>query len=410
MLVATNTGLFRALAHRRFLALWLGQTVSAFGDSLHKLALVWWVMQTAKSGVAIAIVLICLTLPMIAFLLIGGVIVDRFDRIRIMFYSDIARCVLTGIFAYLMFADRLELWHVYIFAVLFGFVASFFKPAYSALVPRLVPSHDLPSANSLGALSTQLASIVGPMIAAIIIAVGQSALAFAIDAGTFAISAVCLVPLLGKVANAEPGEQPSTSMLADLRDGLAYVYREPWLWISILAFLTINLTFGPALAVALPYLITQKLAYNASALGAVDALGAAGTVVGAIWLGRRAGSSRRGLIIYGWVIGCGACMAAMGLPISIYGIAGLAAMMGFGNAIIVLLWTNLMQDRVPPEKLGRVASIDLMSVYIPMPLGMALIGWSTDHISPRVVLAICGGVQIVAAGLALLHPQLRKID
>lgn len=401
----------RALRHRTFRALWVGQTVSVLGDSIHRLALVWWVLQTTGSGLAMGTVMICSMVPMVPFLLLGGALVDRFEPVRLMLYSDIVRCVITTILTYLIATDRLELWHLYVFATVFGTVASFFYPAAAKLTQLIVPKEDLPSANSLRSLSQQGASVVGPMVAALVISVGHSALGFAIDAATFAISALCLLPLLRRVPqDLISASTEGSSVLADVRDGFAYVRGEPWLWISIVAFFLITPTLGPVFAIVLPYMITQVNHQGAVALGLVDSCCAAGTVAAAVWTGRRKQFSRRGLVIYGWVIAVAAVSIAFGLRLPTYVTAALAALFGFGNALFFLVWTNLMQDRVPAAKYGRAASIDMMGAVVLVPVGMAVVGWGIDRLEPLTICAIAGGLAILASVLALLHPRIREID
>ncbi len=365
-------------------------------------------MQKTGSGLAMGTVMICLLVPMVPFLLIGGALVDRLDPVRLMLYSDIVRCVMTALLAYLMVIDQLEVWHVYVFATVFGFISAFFYPASSKVQQSIVPNDDLPSANSLMAISQQTATIAGPMGAALIISLGQSSLAFAVDAATFAISALCLLPLLGRQVPHETTEQ--TSVVADVREGMGYVRREPWLWVSILAFLVINATSTPIFAIVVPYIITQVNHQGASVLAIVESFAAAGTVAAAFWLGRRERLSRRGIVIYGCVIIEGVVSIAFGLPISTYGLAALAAVVGVGNSVIMLAWTNLMQERVPAEMYGRVSSIDWASAIVTTPIGMAVIGWGVDWMHPLAICAIAGGLGILAGLLSLLHPKIREID
>jgi MFS family permease len=149
--------IFRAFSHRSFALLWSGQIISRLGDSLFTIALAWWVLQKTGSAAVMGIVLICSTLPMLLLLLFGGVAVDRFPRVRLMLASDLLCGGVVALFAYLSFQQRLELWHIFVMSALFGVVAAFFSPAYTALVPDLVPTDFLPSANSLRSISLQVA-------------------------------------------------------------------------------------------------------------------------------------------------------------------------------------------------------------------------------------------------------------
>ncbi|MBI5350387.1 MAG: MFS transporter, partial [Chloroflexi bacterium] len=184
--------LFKSLSHRPFALLWSGQTISRFGDSLYRIALAWWVLEKTGSAAQMGIVVFFSLTPMIIFLLIGGVVVDRLPRLRVMLSSDLLSGLVISVVAFLAYTGQLELWHIYIASLLFGFVEAFFFPAYSAAVPEITPSEMLPSANSLTDLSRQLTGMIGPSIGAVIVAVGGTPLAFALDALSFFTSAICV--------------------------------------------------------------------------------------------------------------------------------------------------------------------------------------------------------------------------
>ncbi len=164
--------LLRSFRNRPFLLLWSGQTLSRIGDFLYEVALAWWVLEKTGSAGAMATVLIVAFVPMLVFMLIGGVAVDRWPRAPVMFISDIARGVIVAGVTVLSFAGQLEIWHVYVAAFVFGLADAFFQPAFAAFVPDIVPESDLPGANSLNSLGIQAGRILGPAIGGGIVAMG----------------------------------------------------------------------------------------------------------------------------------------------------------------------------------------------------------------------------------------------
>src|SRR5215216_4052576 len=186
----------RSLKHRPFALLWTGQTISRLGDSLYRIALSWWVLEKTGSAVAMGTVLILSQIPLLLFLLIGGVVVDRLPRIRIMFASDVLSGLVITFVALFSWLNLLEIWHIYVASILFGFVEAFFFPAYQAVVPEITPSELLTSANSLNGLSQRVTGIVGPALGAALVAVGGTSLTFGLDALSFFISAICVFPLI----------------------------------------------------------------------------------------------------------------------------------------------------------------------------------------------------------------------
>lgn len=185
----------RALRQRPFALLWTGQTLSRLGDFVYEVALAWWVLEATGSAAVMGSVLVVTFLPMLLLLLVGGVAVDRFHRPRLMIASDLARALVVLGVAALAFADRLEVWHVFVAALVFGLADAFFQPAYAALVPQLVPEADLPSANSLTSVSAQAGRIAGPALGGLIVAALGAPLAFGINGLSFLASTAFLLPL-----------------------------------------------------------------------------------------------------------------------------------------------------------------------------------------------------------------------
>ncbi len=275
----------RSLSHRAFALLWSGQTISRLGDSFYRIALAWWMLEETGSATAMGTVLVFSFTPMVLFLLVGGVLVDRLPRLRVMVVCDVANGAIISTVALLAYADRLKVWHVYVGSLLIGLVEAFFFPAYTAAVPAITPAEALPSANSLTSLSQQITGIAGPALAAAIVATGGTPLAFLLDGFSFFLSAACLLPLLRQ----DPLPAPTgarRNALADLREGLGLVTASPWLWITIALFAFTNVALAGPRAVALPFLVQDNLGAGVEALGLISSTGAAGSMLGTVWLGR----------------------------------------------------------------------------------------------------------------------------
>ena len=399
----------RALRHRSFALLWTGQTISRLGDSLYRIALSWWVLEETGSATAMSMVLVVSFVPMVLFLLVGGVAVDRLPRFRVLFASDVLNGFVVATVAVLAAADSLEIWHVYVASAVFGFAEAFFFPAYTASVPQVVPPESLPSANSLTGLSWQITGIVGPALGATLVALGGTPAAFALDGLSFFISAACMAPLL-RIALPRSVEASTRSPLRDLREGLAEVTARTWLWLSIAFFGLANVVDAGPRNVSMPFLIHDHLGLDVGALGAVTSALAAGSVVAAIFLGRYHRLRRRGIVLYG-------CEVVMGLMLILFGVvpwlAGLlAASFVYGLAISAgsLVWTNTLQEMVPQERLGRVSSIDAMGSFVFLPLGFAFAGILTERIGPSNVFILGGAVLTLIGVGMLLVPSIRRLD
>jgi MFS family permease len=403
--------ILRALRHRQFALLWTGQTISRTGDYLYQFALAWWVLETTGSATAMATVLICSFTPMILFLLVGGAAGDRLPRVPLMLASDTGRLLIGGLVATLAFAGNLQLWHVYVGSFLFGVVDAFFQPAFMAMVPSLVPAEDLPSANALISFGVQGGRVLGPALGAAIIGLGGTPLAFALDAGSFGLSALCLLPLLGQRPPSATGDAaPAATLIQDIRLGIRAVLGTPWLWITILVFTLTNVTLAGPFNVALPFLVSDRFRGNVTYLGWLYAAFPVGYVLGGLWLGRQRTIRQRGWLVYGGVIMAGLGMAVLGIPLPIGVLLGAAIINGAALEISGQIWINLLQERIPSQLLGRVSSIDMMGSYALLPLGYALAGWTTNAWGAASVCLVGGGLTMVVAALAFLHPAVRTLD
>ena len=251
--------------------------------------------------------LICSFLPMVIFLLFGGVAVDRLSRTKIMFASDLGRGIIVAGVAALSWSGTLQIWEVYILSVMFGLVDAFFRPAYAAAVPEIVPPELLPSANSLTSLSTQGGRIVGPAIAAAVISIGGIPLAFFLNALSFFAAAGSLLPLLSTPTVIPALPQTLTrsadkpNLFRDIRQGIGTVAAAPWLWITIALVALCNVTLTGPYSVALPFLI-QSRGDGVRTLGLLYAMFPIGYALSAILLGRLHPIRHRGMIAYAGII------------------------------------------------------------------------------------------------------------
>lgn len=411
----------RSLKHRPFALLWTGQTISRLGDSLYRIALAWWVLEKTGSAVAMGTVLVFSQIPMLLFLLIGGVVVDRLPRLRVMFISDTLSGLVITFVAVFSWLDILQIWHIYIASMIFGFVEAFFFPAYQAAVPQITPPEMLTSANSLTGLSQRVTGIVGPALGAVLVAAGGTSLTFSLDALSFFISALCVFSMLRsnlEKIQSQPdtgGNERSLKDLlkqgfTDLRDGFKLVMTIPWIWITILIFGFINITEASPRAVAMPFFIKQDLGADVQLLGLFGSAASLGFVIGMILLGQYVRLPRRGLLGYLSVIVTGAALLPFAFKLTVPILVTSMFMGGLSTSVFALIWTHTLQEMVPGELLGRVYSIDALGSFVLLPIGFSIAGWATDLVGAPTVFLIGGLGTITLAALGLFHPAIRNLD
>lgn len=448
----------RALRSRRFALLWSGQTISALGDGAFFTALAWEVLTLTGSGTAMGFALVAETTPIVLFMLIGGVVADRLPRRLTMLWSDGGRAVVTLVVAWLGRAHLLQFWHLLALAFLFGLAEAFFRPAYQSIPPELVPSSDLPSANALTSLSRNVSTLIGPALGAALVGLSSASLAFAFDGLTFIASAACLV-MMGRVdqrssvetppaplaplappasvAGAEmawpmrdvslPGvvtaevEVPAPAppakglrgVLADIREGIGYITGSTWLWLTIALASLGNVGMAP-LQVALPKLVRDTYHQGVWLLGATLSAMAVGSIAAALVMGQMKRVRRRGLLAYLSLLVTNVAEISFGLPFARQLAPGLplvaAFMIGVGIGFFEIIWITTLQELVPPDKLGRVSSVDWMGSLMLQPIGLAVVGALTDTVGPSWVFIAGGALNFALTLIGLASHAIRALD
>jgi MFS family permease len=399
--------LLAPLRHRDFAVLWLGMAVSLVGDGIFFVAVAWESYSLWNAPAALSIVGIGMTVPTVAFLLVGGVVSDRFDRRLVMVWADSLRAVAVATLAALVLMHELHFWQLVALVALYGIGTAFFTPAFEAIVPELVPSADLPAANSLDQLIRPIAlRLLGPILGGVLIALGTG-IAFALDAGSFAASLIAVLALR-RVPRLRPEVEVST--VSALKEGLQFVRRRVWLWGTLLSAAITYLVFlGPA-EVLLPFVVKNDLHGSAGTLGLVLAAGGVGAVGGAAFMGHRGHPRRDVTVMYlTWTVATFA-IAGYGLATAAWQLMAACLVFNALEAAGTIVWATIKQRHVPASMLGRVSSLDwLISIGL-LPISFALTAPVAGAIGARTTLigaAIVGGV--VTFG-ALLLPGMRNIE
>jgi MFS family permease len=400
--------LLTPLRLREFRLLWSGMCVSLLGDGVFIVAMAWQVYALSNTPTALAMVGIAMTVPTIAFLLLGGVVSDRFDRRRVMLAADVARGLAIGAIAVLSITGALELWHMIALVAVFGAATAFFGPAFDAIVPDVLPVALLPQANSLDQFVRPIAlRLAGPAVGGLLIDGVGVGWAFALNAATFAVSAGALLAM-APCARAARGA--GGSVAGDIRAGLAYVRRRVWLWGTFAsAALAYLLFMGPA-EVLLPFLVKNELHGSAADLGLVFAAGGVGSVGCAAVMGQRGLPRRDITFMYAaWTLATLA-IAGYGLATAIWQL--MLASLAF-NALETagtIVWATVKQRHVPSELLGRVSSLDwLISIGL-LPLSFVLTAPVSAAIGAQATLIAGGVVGSVVTAAALLLPGMRSVE
>jgi len=395
------------LANRNYALLMTAAVVSLLGDGFFTVALAWQVYAISNVPTALSVVSIAWSVPLVAMLLLGGVFTDRYDRRWLMIGADLVRAAAVGLMGLLSVAGVLELWQIIILIAFVGLGDAFFNPASTAIVPDLVPEHQLPQANALqGLIRPLMVRLTGPAIAGFVVAGVGPGWAFVVDGATFLVSAVALAGIAARpmVGAAMHGWRRT---VGEMVEGLQYVRANPWLWATLVSAMFSLLAFVGPVQVLLPFLVKNQLELGPEALGFIFAVSGIGSILSAIFMGQRGLPRRKITVMYAsWTAGV-AFMAGYG----IMGELWQAMIVAFATAALFqvgqIIWITLLQQLVPRRLLGRVASLDWLLSSGLVPVSFALTAPAAELLGPGTTMVVAGLVGAFLMGILLFAPHVR---
>jgi MFS family permease len=395
-----------------FSALWVGQLVSFFGDRIHQIAIAFLVLGVTGSPLAVSAVFLAAFLPNLLLGPIAGVLVDRWDHQEVMVVSDLVRAAMVLLIPVVAAVNVLL-----VYPLVFGLtsVTIFFRPARTAVIPRIVGSDELVTANSAMWVGETLADVVGYPVAGVLVAFLGSALALAfwLDAATYVASAVLIatmaIPPVARAAGSAVGAGLH-GVMADLRAGWRFLRGEAVLLANTLQGAIAQVSVGATIA------LTPVYAAQVLDLGRLDGSTAYALLETGVGVGNLIGGFAVGLVgmrlakgrmvIAGFTI-YGLCVIGLGLTGNVAVAIGLMLGCGIANMIYVIPSQTLFQERTPPELMGRVVSFRFALVTASMSAAMAAAGLLAAGLGVPTVLAISGAITLAAGLAGLLTPAVR---
>jgi hypothetical protein len=398
------SGRLGPLGRRNFRRFYVGYATSMLGTSMSAVAIAFAVLASGGTATSLGVVSAANIVPMVAFMLGGGVLADQLGRRPVMLTADVARCAAQGTLAATLFVGRPHIWLFVVAAFAVGTGNAFFQPALSGLPVQLAPRDQLGNANALFALVQPAAQVAGPALAGIVIAVGSPAAAIAVDAGCYAVSAVALALLSFPDAGRA---KAARSLLRDLADGWAEFSAHAWLWLQTIQFTLFNLlTWGPYLVLG-PVLARDYLG-GARAWGAILACYGGGAVIGGLLaLGRR---PRRPLLVSTLAtLGFALPPLALALHLTVIAVSAGALLAGAGSAFGGAIATTVTQQRLPADVLSRVGSFTMVGAFAFGPLAFIAAGPVAAVVGARAVLGFGAAWAVFGTLAVLAAPSIRNL-
>lgn len=401
-LLCCHDGVMGVLRDREFRLLFGAQAISMFGDRMVGVALAFAVLELGGGPAAVGGVLAARALPMVACLLVGGVVADRTSRRTVMVNADFVRVGSQGLLATLLVTGEPDLLAVGALAGITGAAAGFAGPASTGLLPELVGPGELQEANGLRATAFSAGELGGPLLAGALVAAAGPGWALWTDALTFAVSASLLLCL-----RLPPrAERAAGTFIADLRDGWTAFRCRRWLWTFVLWAAIGNMLFG-AFKVLGPVVADRDLG-GAAVWGAVLAAMGVGAIVGGL-IALRARPRRPLLMCTATGSLFSAPLAALAATTSPMLIAAGALLAGLSLMLGNTIWESTVQRHVPQESLSRVSAYDWFGSLALDPVGLAIWGPIAALIGIDASLWVAFAL-LLGSGLALLAvPEIRQL-
>jgi hypothetical protein len=396
-------GKLGVLAGRNFRRFYVGYATSLLGTAMSAVAIAFAVLENGGTPTELGIVFAANIVPMVAFMLGGGVIADRLGRRPVMLGADLARCAAQGALAAVLFLGHPRLWLFAAAALVVGTGNAFFQPALSGLVVQLAPRGQLGDANALFGMAQPATQVAGPALAGILIAATSPATVIAADAASYAVSALALTALRFPGT----GRSQARPLLRDLADGWAEFTAHAWLWLDTAQFALFNLlTWGPYLVLG-PVLARQYLG-GARAWGTILACYGGGAILGGLLaLGRR---PRRPLVISTLAtLGYPLPPLALALRLPLAAVTAGALLAGLGSALGGAISTTVTQQRVPAEALSRVGSFTMVGAFAFGPVAFAAAGPVAAVFGARAVLGFGAAWAVFGTLVVLAVPAVRSV-
>ncbi|MEU8723191.1 MFS transporter [Streptomyces antimycoticus] len=393
-----------AWAGRNYTLLTAAAVVTGLGNAGALIAAAFAVLEAGGDGGDVGLVAAARTLPLVAFLLIGGALADRLPRHRVMVAANSLNCASQAVFAVLVLSGEARLWQMAVLSALGGTGQAFFSPAAEGMLLSSVTGEQAARAFALFRMGMNGAQIGGAAVGGALIAVVGPGWMLAVDAAAFAIAGALRALLdVSAVARRKPGG----GMLRDLREGWHEVIGRPWLWSIIVQFAIVNAVVGAAESVFGPLVAEDHLG-GARPWGFALAAFGAGTVLGGLlmmrWRPRR-------LLLAGSlsILPLALPAAALAVPVAIPALVVVMFLVGVSVEVFGVSWMTALHQEIPEDKLSRVSAYDWFGSIAMVPVATALAGPAEEAFGRSASLWGCSALILVLTLAVLTVPDVRRL-
>jgi MFS transporter, DHA3 family, macrolide efflux protein len=390
---------FKILKDKNFLLLWLGQSVSELGNKFYSIAIMWYVIEKTGSSMDLGFTVLCFTLPAVLIMPIAGIMADHNYKKRILIISDLVNGIVVSIMAILLYFHSLSTLMLYTMIIVISASSALFTPAISAAIPLITGKEELSKAKSLNQFTNRMATILGPTLAGILIAVTDIWLLLLLNGVSFIISAISESWI--QIPKVETSKNKK-NIKAQFTEGLNFVLKAKRLLALIfVGGIIINFFLAP-MSIFITIICNQILEVGAKGFGIVEACISVGALAGSIILFLNIIKNQIIAGITGLVLE-GVALLVGGMFLSYPSIIIFAFLLGLGVSMASIGISTMFQLLVPENMMGRVGSIlSSISTFI-LPIGI-LAGSYVINIYSVKLIFIISGLIVLLSGAFLVIP------
>jgi DHA3 family tetracycline resistance protein-like MFS transporter len=408
-----EAGGWRVLApfkFREYRLLITAVSLSIFAEGMWAVVMALQVIELDNDPAALSLVATCLGTGLVAFVLVGGIAADRISQRTIIIAVETVNVFAVSTVAVLGVVGALRIWHMAVAAAALGIAAAFFFPAYSAILPRILPAEQLLAANGVeGVVRPVFQRAVGPAVAGMVVGATFPSLGAVVVAALFGVGLLLLLATRRPTkAHVQQPDRERPRVLRDLRDGFVFMVGTPWLkWTLLFASIFVLVVLGP-IEVLLPFIAQDRFTDGARMYGFILAFFGVGSALGALAVSSvRPPRRYLSMMMAMWSFGS-IPLVIVGATSSFPVMAAATFVIGFTDGAGMVIWGTLLQRRVPTEMLGRVSSLDFFVSLAFMPVSFAIAGPLSKVVPIQTIFLVAGVAPMLLGAVAVVAARMRQ--
>lgn len=401
---------FSVLKEKNFALFWLGLLISNFGDIFTYLSLTWLILEINGSAFSLGLTLLAYELPPVFMAPIAGYYLDQYRVEKVIIVESLLRALFISAIPITYKLNILNLWILMLLIALSSGLSAISRAGNNIMIPHLISSENLVTANSLKSIQYRIARLIAPAVAGILIDIIGSANLMFVDSATFLLIAFIFYLIMVNSKRFVPDIEKKDNIMniwKNNREGLAYIYKNKALLIIIFIFFIWNFTLWGTLAVGFPVFIKQELLLGAKNLGLIMSLSSGALLIGSFIIGAVEWKVNLGKVLVGIIMIHGLLYIGVGLSSNILQMAVFVVLAGLILSPVDILYSTFLQTSVPEKLQGRVFSICGSASVVGESSGLVVAGFLVGLFGAGKMIVISALCAVLCGFVFIWHPTIR---